>query len=246
MNRAISPVTEHATRGLRDEVAALNNAEWCAAVWRSHGLIVEQAHGLWFCRGPAPQYYPNVVTVDRAADPLAQADFIAGLAGAAIAGLFVKDSFDCLDLASAGFGMLFEAQWLWLETPRPSGASEELRWGRIAQEPQLARWERAWRGAYPNPQRIFRADLLEDDRVRMLACFDAAGEIVGGGVALKAAGAEGITNVFGPRQAFVDALAAELSGSPIVCYEQGDDLTEAVQAGFEPLGGLRIRSRPAR
>jgi hypothetical protein len=244
MNRAMP--SEHATHDAKDDVAALNNAEWCAAVWRSHGLIVEQAHGLWFCRGPAPQYYPNVVTVDRAADPKDQAGFIADLARATSTGVFVKDSFDRLDLSPAGFETLFDARWLWLETLRPSGNSSGLSWGRIGGEAQLARWERAWRGADPNPERIFRADLLEDDRVSMLAGFDAGGEILGGGTALLAAGAVGITNVFGPRQAFMDALATELSTAPIVCYEQGDDLAEAGQSGFEPLGSLRIWSRQPR
>ena len=32
--------------GMRNAAAALNNAEWCAAVWRSHGLPVEQKLGL--------------------------------------------------------------------------------------------------------------------------------------------------------------------------------------------------------
>jgi hypothetical protein len=52
----------------RDEAAALNNARWCAAVWRSHGLRVEQALGLWICERETPQYYPNVVSVDLRAD----------------------------------------------------------------------------------------------------------------------------------------------------------------------------------
>jgi hypothetical protein len=245
MNRAVPPVAQFATRGARDEAAALNNAEWCAAIWRSHGLAVEQAHGLWFCRGTAPQYYPNVVTVDRAADSGAQASFIAELAGTTRAGVFVKDSFERLDLAPMGFQTLFEARWLWLEPPAPSANRSRLRWDRIGEEAQLSRWERAWRGADPNPERIFRADLLADDRVSILAGVDATGEIIGGGVGFRAAGAEGITNLFGPRLAFIDALRAAGAAVPIVCYEQGDDLAEAIQAGFEPLGGLRIwSSRP--
>jgi hypothetical protein len=51
---------------------------------------------------------------------------------------------------------------------------------------------------------------------------------------------EGITNLFGPRQPFRDALAAERPGAKVVCYERGDDLLEAAQAGFEPLGGLKV------
>jgi hypothetical protein len=63
----------------RDETAALSNAEWCAAVWRSHGLSVEQARGLWVCAHQTPRYYPNVVTVDLEVDPSIQAKFIADL-----------------------------------------------------------------------------------------------------------------------------------------------------------------------
>jgi hypothetical protein len=43
----------------RNKVVALNNAEWCAAVWRSHGLPVEQAHGMWFCPYPTPNIIPT-------------------------------------------------------------------------------------------------------------------------------------------------------------------------------------------
>src|ERR1700727_695882 len=128
MNRALPPVAKYTMRGARDETAALSNAEWCARAWRSHGLVVEQAHGLWFCRGPAPQFYPNVVTVDRAADPGAQAAFIAELAGATRTGVSVKDSFERLDLAPMGFQILFEARWLWSERPAPPTNYGDLRW----------------------------------------------------------------------------------------------------------------------
>jgi hypothetical protein len=96
----------------RNKVAVLNNAEWCAAVWRSHGLPVEQAHGMWFCPYPTPQYYPNVVTVDAGAEPAQQAGLIAELARDDALDLRVKDSFSCLDLSFAGFQTLFDARWL--------------------------------------------------------------------------------------------------------------------------------------
>ena len=53
----------------RAQTAARNNAEWCAAVWRSHELPVERSHGMWFCPRATPQYYPNAVTVDINAEP---------------------------------------------------------------------------------------------------------------------------------------------------------------------------------
>src|SRR5262249_61118468 len=78
------PLAASARQMMQDnctEVAALNNAEWCAAVWRSHGLPVEQAHGMWFCHYPTPQYYPNVVTVDPGAEPTKQVGSLLSLLG---------------------------------------------------------------------------------------------------------------------------------------------------------------------
>ena len=63
----------------RDEVAARNNAQWCAAVWRSHDLPAERKLELWFCRRSTPEYYPNVVAVERAASAAEQTAVIAGL-----------------------------------------------------------------------------------------------------------------------------------------------------------------------
>ena len=179
-----------------------------------------------------------MVTVDRAADPGAQAAFIAELAGATRTGVSVKDSFERLDLAPMGFQILFEARWLWSERPAPPTNYGDLRWDRIGEEGRLAQWERAWRGADRNAERTFRADLLGDERVSILAGVDATGEIIGGGIGFRAAGVEGVTNLFGPRRAFIDALRAAGAAAPIVCYEQGDDLAAAIQTGSEPLGGL--------
>lgn len=212
----------------RDEVAARNNAEWCAAVWRSHGLPVEQACGLWFCPRPTPQYYPNVVTVERAADIAEQIRFIAEL------GRFrpdlkisVKDSFACLDLRMAGLTPLFDARWLWRDENAAPAAVEGLRWRRVDDERSLVDWEFAWRGRALIGPRIFQAELLSDQRAAFLGGFDAAGTILAGGIVYRAAGASGITNVFGSRTQFMSALASLLPAHPIVDYERGDALKSA-------------------
>lgn len=46
-------------------IAAVNNAEWCASVWRSHGLKIEQSEGLWFCRSETPRFYPPLLEDGR-------------------------------------------------------------------------------------------------------------------------------------------------------------------------------------
>lgn len=228
----------------RDEVAARNNAEWCAAVWRSHGLPVEQACGLWFCPRPTPQYYPNVVTVERAADIAEQIRFIAEL------GRFrpdlkisVKDSFACLDLRTAGLTPLFDARWLWCDENAAPAAVGGLRWRRVDDERSLVDWELAWRGSALTGPRIFQAELLSDQRAAFLGGFDAAGTILAGGIVYRAAGASGITNVFGSRTQFMSALASLLPAHPIVGYERGDALKSAERNGFQVLGPLRVWAR---
>jgi hypothetical protein len=236
--------TRSAMQNNRDRIAALNNAEWCAAVWRSHGLSVGQAHGMWFCPHPTPTYFPNVVTIEPGAESAKQSALIAELARDASLDLSVKDSFACLDLAAASLQPLFDARWLWRRARSPI-AEPALDWRRIDNEPGLGAWERAWRGADPEAQRIFRPKLLNDERVCVLAGFDGMGTIRAGGIAYSAAGVTGVTNIFGSRREFVDALEARTAPTEIVCYEHGGDLTSAVAAGFETLGSLRVWGRAA-
>jgi hypothetical protein len=224
----------------RDRVAALNNAEWCGAVWRSHGLPVERAHGMWFCPRPTPRFYPNVVTVDAEAETAEQAGVIAELATRIGFDFSVKDSFACLDLTTVGLRTWFNAHWLRLRRPAPPVTANTLDWRRIDDEPRLAAWERAWRGVDIDSPRIFRAELLDDPSAFVLAGYDATNAIRAGGIAYEAAGATGITNVFGSRQQFLSALLALSGPAEIVCYQHTPDLTSAMNAGFEMLGSLKI------
>jgi hypothetical protein len=225
----------------RDRAAALNNAEWCAAVWRSHGLPVATAHGLWYCLEATPRYYPNVVTVDLAADPAAQARFIAELRDATPDPDFsVKDSFDRLDLRLCGLATLFEARWLSLAADGPPSSADALTWRRIEDEEALAAWEVAWRGSDQNRQRIFRGELLQDRRVIVLGGFDGAGAVRAGGVAFDGAGVLGLTNIFGSGKGFIGALGSMAPARAMVCYESGEDLRAAEESGFQVLGPLRV------
>src|SRR5438067_1586880 len=97
--------------------AAENNARWCDAVCRSHGLATRFAGDLWHALGGAPRFYPDVVTLR----PTAAVEDVLACAPAS-----VKDSFACLDLAPAGFDVLFDAQWLVHRAPR--AAATALTW----------------------------------------------------------------------------------------------------------------------
>jgi len=230
----------------RDEAAALNNAEWCAAVWRSHGLPVEEALGLWFCTQPVPRTYPNIVTVNLTAEPVQQAKFIAGLMRAFPSlNATVKDSFANLDLRPARFEPQFDAYWMLrsAQATLVSPADAALRWRKISSDKDLTAWEDAQRGKFRSGKRIFVPQLLQDAKVIVLGGFDERGAIRAGGIAYDSAGVLGITNVFGADGAFVRALVARHPESAIVRYESGDDVRTAEQSGFRPLGPLRIWSR---
>jgi len=224
----------------RDEIAALNNAAWCAAVWRSHGLPVEQAAGLWFCRGRTPLFYPNVVTVERGADPGAQVALIGDLCRSGSDPDFsIKDSFSVLDPRAMGLTPLFETRWLWRD---PDGTADPGApgWRRIVDPLGLDAWEVAWRGGDRAGQRIFLPGLLSDAHIAILAGFDARGEIRAGAIAHEAAGAVAIGNVFGLYGAAIEAVSALFPGHPLVGYERGDALESALGHGFKALGPLRV------
>ena len=224
----------------QDAIAAVNNAKWCAAIWRSHGLPVEQAHGIWFTRLPTPPFYPNAVTVDPVADPSTQAAFVVTLA-AGLTDFSVKDSFARLPLEGSGFQLLFTARWLWRDfTNHVEDFGHATRWRRVTAGCDLEEWELAWRGDEVAHSGVFRPELLGDPRVIVMVGTDASGAIKTGGVAYEAADALGITNLFGDAEGFLGALLPHASTKQVVCYEYGEALRSAQQRGFETLGPLNV------
>src|SRR5436305_12504117 len=108
--------------------AVENNARWCDAVCRAHGLATRFAGDLWLALERAPRFYPDVVTLRPEASA---AQVPAGAAS-------VKDSFACLDLAPAGFDVLFDAHWFVHRSPRAGATS--LTW---LETPALDEWTAA-------------------------------------------------------------------------------------------------------
>jgi len=223
-----------------DQIAARNNAAWCASVWRSHGLQVEDGPGLVLCAARTPRYYPNVVTVDRAANPADQVAMFAALSAARPAmSLAVKDSFARLDLAPLGFVELLEARWIHRRAIPDPTAAGPLDWRRIESAGELEAWEAAW-NTDGEPARVFLPALLDDPSVVVLAGFDAVGAIRAGGIANLAAGVVGLSNIFGSRRGVLQSAAALWPDLDMVGYESGNDLKAMEYYGFSALGPLRV------
>ncbi|TDC20594.1 hypothetical protein E1265_21450 [Streptomyces sp. 8K308] len=223
------------------EAAARNNAEWCAAMSRSHGLASEFGPRAWVASARTPRYYPDAVTLAPGADPAA----LVARIDTSAPGASVKDSFADLDLTESGFRVLFEARWI----HRPAGApavASDLLWD-VARDPDALRaWALAWDDGGGDAE-LFRPELLDDPATFVLAGRSASGRVVAGAVASRGDQVVGVSNVFaregGPDTAWSvvpDAVHRRFPTLPMVGYEHGDDLAAALRHGFEPLGPLRV------
>jgi hypothetical protein len=126
----------------------------------------------------------------------------------------VKDSFNQLDLARAGFVVLLEARWIRNAMPAER-ATSDIAWSRVA------------RGPLESPD---------------FAMFEGRRgfQLVAGGMLYRAEGVVGIANVVADAADAVAVwrslalLAAQaFPRTPLVGYESGDELGAALDAGFE-------------
>ncbi len=168
--------------------AARNNAEWCDAFCRTHGIAGRLRADCWCSPVRTPPYYPDAVTL---LPEVAVEELLSGIDTSE--GCSIKDSFAQLDLAMAGFRRLFRAEWLVRDPPEPGGASERP-WSPLTSEEQLREWEAAWAES-PEGSGLFRRALLADEAISVLARYD-GDRIVAGAVANRSETVIGVSNVF--------------------------------------------------
>jgi hypothetical protein len=96
--------------------AARNNAELCAAVARSQGVVGVFAGDAWTAGSRTPPLHPDAVTLVPGVDAGSLLARIDGSDGAS-----VKDSFHDLDLAPFGYRVLFDAEWIHRISAAPRG-----------------------------------------------------------------------------------------------------------------------------
>ncbi|MFE2376943.1 hypothetical protein [Streptomyces sp. NPDC059398] len=232
-------LTPHGGRPV--SAAARNNAEWCDALCRTHGVRGVFSPAAWTCAERTPPYYPDAVTLAPGADAAA----LLAAVDTAAPGCTVKDSFADLDLTGHGFDVLFDAEWIHRPATLPAPpAPEGVRWERVRTAEGLEEWERAWDGGVRG---LFLPALLADRHTAVLAARR-GGQWVAGAVVSASATATGVSNLFtvgeySPDAAWdgcLAAIAARRPGLPVAGYESGDDLNTALRHGFEPAGPLRV------
>ncbi|WP_329042577.1 hypothetical protein OHT61_30320 [Streptomyces sp. NBC_00178] len=221
--------------------AARNNAEWCAAMSRSHGVESEFGTRVWHAPVRTPLFHPDAVTLAPNTAPATVAEGV----DATTPGASVKDSFADVDLSALGYRILFEAQWVY----RPAGGSADTgdrAWEVVESPAQLRAWADTWDQGEGHAD-VFRPELLDDPATFVLAERSSDGRTAAGAVATVSEGAVGISNVFavegGPDAAWPFVLTAVhglFPALPLVGYEHGEALSAALRHGFEPIGPLRI------
>ncbi|MFF0432271.1 hypothetical protein ACFYU9_08625 [Streptomyces sp. NPDC004327] len=222
--------------------AVRNNADWCDAMCRAHGLPGAFGPRAWTSPRRTPLYYPDAVTLapDTAAEDLLAA--IDRTPGASL-----KDSYAGLEpdlLDGAGFVPLFDAQWIHRPAGRP--ALPVTAGHRPVRTPaELAAWALAWSDGDAGEAALFRPGLLDDPTTTIVAGYAPDGRILGGAVLTDSAGVTGVSNLFTTdgvpaSYAWAGALAHAAPDRPVVGYESGDDLDAALEAGFETIGPLRV------
>jgi hypothetical protein len=228
----------------RVTLAARNNALWCDVICRSHGLRTDLDDLMWSSPTRTPPYYPDAVTLSPGAseyDVLARIDSSDGCS--------VKDSFSRLDLSIEDFARLVEGQWIWHDGPPAAVTAEDRRWSAVSSASGLEDWQRARSRGEPDAA-ILRPALLAEPGVHVLAArarHAPDGPVVAGAIVSVSGPVAGVGNLFavdGDETRVwgeVAAHARELTGGlPLVGWEAGESLDQAVAAGCVRLGPLTV------
>ncbi|GIT89772.1 hypothetical protein JANAI62_07430 [Jannaschia pagri] len=214
-------------------MAARNNADLYAAVFTAKGLAFRRDAAGFVALDPPPPYYGHgVVTQPGAAEDLLRS--VTEVHGPRVA---IKDSFCEIDGPAHGLETLFDATWIW----RAPGRTRPGRWRAVTTAIGLEQWEAAWKESSPTDGRMFPEGILAHPGMTVLVATE-DGHVRAGCLANRSEDAIGMSNVFG-RAAMADA--AEAVGScapdlPVVGYERGQALFEALTAGFQAIGALRV------
>ncbi|WP_329377370.1 hypothetical protein OG625_06975 [Streptomyces sp. NBC_01351] len=223
--------------------AALNNAGFCDAVCRAHGLPADfDGEYYWLSTSRTPPLYPDAVTLS----PETEAPSLLQWMDTDSPGCSVKDSFANLDLEGDGFEVLFDAQWIHRPAGAPADGASGLEWSAVADDGELEVWEAAWDGEESTG--LFRPELLGEGMDIVFLAARRDGRIVAGAVLNRAGGVVGVSNLFAHDEADTDAAwtgaltaaAARWPELDVVGYESGDDLDAALRHGFTAIGPLRV------
>jgi hypothetical protein len=221
---------------------AQNNGDWYAMMFDVHQRRYERSDLVFTAVDVPPPFHSGMVVLTPGRSE-AVSNLIPSRADQPRFG--IKDSFNELDFAMVDLVELFSASWIWCDTPPDADLDG---WEAIDSVDRLLQWEAAWKeGGSPTDERQFPDAILERADVGLFGRVAGSGYDAGV-IANRSADVVGLSNAFGPADAYpaAAALCGRFGdGLPVVGYEQGEDLDVALAAGFEATGELRVAYRPA-
>lgn len=218
-------------------LAARNNALWCDAMCQVHGQPTELTENLWICRGTPPRYHSNLTTLQPGSKEAVKRESPGGF----------KDGFHDIDATDLGYQQLFEASWIWREL---SGEAQPLLdWRRVQTDEELLAWEAGWAVGdddAANHPRQFPPSLLANLNNAFLAGYR-DGQLAAGCILNLTEPVVGLSNTFSLGIELADLwhdfpiLAGQIfPKTPLVGYERGEDLDQAIVNAFQVIGNLRV------
>jgi hypothetical protein len=203
---------------------------WYDALCALHGARCGIDVDTWLAYDSPPPLHSIAKTVEPSALPQTALRMLEHYERGSIA-----DSFGAFDLTPEGLDILFDARWVF--HPAPPTAARRLPdgWTVVESASALARWT-----AYHDTAEVLLPGLLDRSSFRVLARH-ADGLLVGGAVTHLCSGVVEISNVWAWHDTadwneLVAAAAALHPGRPIVGYEHGAGLAQAIDAGFVDVG----------
>lgn len=209
---------------------------WYGDLCALHGVAASLEDGLWWSRTPPPPLHSDAVVVEPGVTAHQVVDRLADRPRCG-----VKDSFATLDLTGGGLEVLFDASWMYREAP--SGVPGLTAWSRVATAAELEVWT-----SLHDTTGVLLPGLLDQAHFAVLARYS-AGEIVAGAVARLAGGVVDVSNTYSVPghdldwSELVGGVAARFPGRALVGYTRGEELDDAVDAGFRVVGDLRVWTR---
>lgn len=218
----------------KQELAVMNNMEWCGIVSRLHGCEIRTEKDLWGLDKRAPIYYPDVITRSKEISLKELASFMQDTQA-----IYIKDSYGSLQLEKDSFTVLMEANWIYHEN-REIECSSNSTYRKIQSKEDLFSWN-----AVSGLEEVLLPNILTNKDVSIYA--NEGETITTGFIVNDNDDTIGVSNIFSSIENessiwsdIVRVIHHDYKAKHIVGYESDETLTKALEAGWENIGNLKI------
>ncbi|TCP29994.1 hypothetical protein EV207_10788 [Scopulibacillus darangshiensis] len=206
---------------------------WCQIVSTLHGCHPRMDHQFWGLDQKAPTFYPDVVTKT---ENVSYEEYLNFTNHRPVE--FIKDSFSSLQLPEGEYSVLFNAHWIY-HAPVKSGSQKAVKYRPVSSTEDL----RLWTTTHGSGD-VFTSGILSHPDVTFYA--NKGDHIESGFIVNVHENTVGVFNVFSTKISsslwtdIIQSVSQNHECLHIVGYEQDKDYENAIRAGWENIGDLRV------